>query len=190
MKKFILLILIAILTFTMSACDSETNTSANNSGVNTTNDSQQNNEIEQSENTNLAIGETATLGDWEISVTDFSFTTKIDVNQYLYFTPDEGNQYAIVSLSVTNNAKESDTFLPSFSTTSDVHAKICYGDGYEYSSSYLIGYDKDLHDSSMNPLTSKEGVIIFPVPDLVANSEDELLLILSQGNKEIIFTLR
>lgn len=138
----------------------------------------------------LSIGDSAVLGDWEICLSDFYYADKINQSSYIYFSPDEGNQYAVVAVHVTNNGSAADTFLPSFHRNTDVQAKVYYADEYEYSATNLLGVSEDLHDSSMNPLTSKDGIIVFSVPDTVVNGEDSLSITFSAGRNEITFSLR
>ncbi len=139
--------------------------------------------------TAFAIGDTATLGDWEINVTEFEFTTNIKAD-YGSFSPEDGNQYGVAYVSVTNTGKESGRFLPSIGMNDDVQAKILYGDGYEFSAANLLGHSDDLHDSALNPLTSKNGLIAFQLPQTVADSTDPLTLVFSAGKDKVTFTLR
>lgn len=143
----------------------------------------------ESEVSELQIGDTAELGDWSISVTGFELTTKID-NGYTYFSPGEGNQYGVVSVTVTNNGTEADSFLPSFGFGDDVTAKIYYNGQYEYSSTQLLAYDKDLHDEFLNPLSSASGIIAFELPDAVANGSESLNITFSAGTPSVAFSLK
>lgn len=137
----------------------------------------------------LAIGDAATLGDWSITVSDFYFTDHIQNGDYFYYKPDEGNLYAVVSAQITNNGKESGTFLPMFSTNSDVRADIYYAGEYEYSATTLM-VDEDLHNSTLNPLTSKSGIIAFSLPEMIESSEEALDLTFSSGWDKVTFALR
>lgn len=135
------------------------------------------------------IGETGTIGDWSITISNMQISDSISVD-YGSYSPDDGNKYLILSGKVENNGKESATFLPMIGTNKDINAKILYGDGYEFTASNFLGYDNDLHDSSINPLSSKEGDITFEIPDSVAGSDEELLLKLSADSNELIFKIR
>lgn len=137
----------------------------------------------------LAIGETAEVGDWTVSVTAFEFSTEID-NGYGYFSPDEGNQYGVVSMTVTNNGTETGTFWPSFSLGDDIIGGITYDGTYEYSSVQLLAYDEDMHNKSMNPLTTATGKIVFELPDAVASDTAPLVITISQGSNSATFNLR
>lgn len=138
----------------------------------------------------IAMNTPAALGDWEITVTGMEFMTSVSTSEYTAFNPDEGNQYLMVSVSVTNNGKEADTFLPSLSLGDDVSAKVMYGDGYEFSATNLLAYDREMHDATLNPLSSKEGDIAFEVPQSVVDSADPLTIVFSAGSDQVEVTLR
>ncbi len=145
---------------------------------------------EESDAEIFQMGSTATLGEWEISVTDFAFTTTID-NGYGSFVPDDGSQYGVVHVTVTNTGKTAATFLSSFGiNSSNTHAKILYADGYEFSPTTLLGYDGDMHDTSLNPLASKSGQIAFEMPESVVNSTEPLSVEFSTMLDDVTFALR
>lgn len=137
----------------------------------------------------LSVGEEVALNNWLITVTSFDVVSEI-AGDYGYFSPDEGNQFGVVSLSVTNNGKEADTFLPSFAFGSDVRAKILYDTDYEYTSTSLLAHSSDMHDSSMNPLTSQSGIIAFQLPDVVVDGDGSLVLVFSAELESVEFVLR
>lgn len=193
MKKIVLSILVMSILL-LSACNSTSlpsNVKNDTPGQEPTDGIQQTPEPTQDLVASLlSIGDSSTLNDWAITVSNFYYTDKIDISAYTFYQPDDGNQYAVAEVQVTNNGKESNTFLPSFSTGNDVRAKIYYAGEYEYSSTVLLGVNEDLHDSTLNPLTSKDGIIVFSIPDTVVNGEDSLVLTLSAGHDEISFSLR
>lgn len=136
------------------------------------------------------IGDSITLKDWEISVTSVQIVDSIAAD-YGQFSPnEEGNKYIQVFVTVNNNGKQADSFLPSFGMGDDVTAKVLYGDGYEFSASNLLGYSNEMHDSSINPLSSKSGEIAFDVPESVATSTDELIIEFISGNDTVKFKIR
>ncbi len=141
------------------------------------------------EASNLAIGETGTLDNWSVTVTNFEFLDSVQ-NTFGEFTPEAGNKFGLVSLSITNNGKESSTFLPSFGLNNDVQAIIVYGDGYEYSLTNLIGYENSIIDSTVNPLTSKEGAVAFELPQAVVDGTEPLILKITKGSNELNISLR
>ena len=142
------------------------------------------------EESTLAIGDVAELGDFSVSVTGFDLSTRIDVGYSSYYSPDEGNQYGIVSMSVTNNGTEAQTFWPSFSLGDDINGVVIYDNTYEYTSTQLLTYDEDLHDKFLNPLTSAEGNIVFTLPDSVVNGDGPLAIELSYGDDVATFALK
>ena len=137
-----------------------------------------------------ALGETITLGDWSITASAMNFSKIISVNEWMQYTADEGNQYLTVTGTVTNQAKQAESFLPSFNMGDDVSARVIFGDGYEFSNTMLVGYDRSLADVSLNPLASKEGDIAFEVPDSVVNSTESLTLIFELGAEQVSYRLR
>lgn len=147
---------------------------------------------EQKQDASLAIGEETELGDWTISVTGFEFAPQIDDSTgYMYFAPDsEGSQYGIVSVSVTNNGTEAGTFLPSYPISGDVAATMFYNTDYEYSSTHLLGYENELHDAFLNPLSSISGNIVFELPDAVVNGTEPISIVFTDGSDSVEFSLR
>lgn len=145
--------------------------------------------IQDSSGDLIQLGETSSLDDWSITVTSVELVDSIP-DGYGSFSPDSGNKYLITSLTITNNGKSAETFLPSFAMGTDVQAKILYDDGYEFSATHLLGYSKGLHDQSLNPLSSKDGDIAFEIPDSVANATDELILHLKAGNSNLNIKVR
>lgn len=199
MKKKFLLGVILCTALLLSACSGgETKietTTAVASAEETTTEPEMTTEEETTteaapEETKLAINEEGVLKDWGIVVTNSQILDKISENEYYAFTPGEGNKFLFISVSISNNGKESDTFLPSFGMGDDVYAKVYYGDGYEFSSTNLLGYGNNLLDTHVNPLSTKTGDLAFEIPDAVADSEDELLLRFYSGNDELTYKLR
>lgn len=59
-----------------------------------------------------------------------------------------------------------------------------------FSAANLLGYSKDLHDTSLNPLQSKSGSMAFEISDSVANAADELILEFQSGSKALDYKVR
>lgn len=137
----------------------------------------------------VAMGQTAPLNNWNITVSNMQILESID-DGYGSFVPEEGNKYLLVTVTAENTGKEADTFLPSFGLNDDVSTKVLYGDGYEFSLTQLLGYSKDLINSTINPLSSKEGDIAFELPNSVADSTEPLIIEFSAGNNNVDFALR
>lgn len=147
-------------------------------------------EDSQTEEPPLELNSSASLNDWTITVTDAQIVDSIS-SGYITFSPnEEGNKFIQVYVTAENNGKQADNFLPSFGMADDVNAKVLYSDGYEFSATNLMGYENDLHNSHINPLSSQTGEIAFEIPSTVADSTDELLIQFSSGNSKIIFKIR
>lgn len=208
MKKKILALLCMMVCLSITACaggQKADNTAKVEQGENKNLSNEENSEVEASKpeelettveqeeeekETTYNIGDSAQLKDWEISVTDMKIVETIAMD-YGSFSPKEnGNKYVQVFAIVNNNGKQAERFLPLIGIGDNVNAKVLYGDGYEFSATNLLGYDNDLHDSTVNPLSSQTGEIVFEVPEAVASSEDELLIRFTSGNDTVQFKLR
>lgn len=138
----------------------------------------------------LSLGEEGMIQDWSVTVTGIDFLSEVQANEFSSYRPEEGNLYLIVNLSVTNKGKQADRFMPSISLNSDVSVKILYGDGYEFSSTQFLAYDEDMHDTQLNPLSSKTGIAAFEVPESISKDTEVLILELSAGVETLCFQLR
>lgn len=156
-----------------------------------TNDSEE--EVSSEENTEsiYQIGDSASLNDWTINVTDAKIVDSISGDYGTSFSPkEEGDKLIQVFVVVNNDGKQAANFLPTYGMKNDISAKVLYSDGYEFSATNLLGYSNDLHDSVINPLSSKTGEITFEIPATVADSDDELLIRFSSGKDELKFEIR
>ena len=191
MKKVVLLVLVLTLALSLAACGAGPEVPEPNVTPTPSTPSPEPTPSPTPEPTALAVGTKATLGDWNITVTGFELMDSIAGDYYGSFVPSEGNQFAVVSVTIYNAGKSSGTFLPSYSFGDDVRAKIIYGDGYEFSATSLLAYDADLHDEYVNPLSSASGIIAFELPmTVVENSTEPLYILFSAGNAEIEYQLR
>ena len=134
-----------------------------------------------------SIINSGTLGDWEIAVQKTSFESKIKNEFLTQFEPEEGSKFLVVNLKITNKGKTMSTFLPSVSFGNTISVKVTYND-YTFSPMLLLGYSKELHNSSLNPLETKEGIIAIPIPDTVI-SVGELTLEFSNGENNLTFKI-
>lgn len=147
-------------------------------------------EPEETSETIYNIGDSASLKDWTISVTDAQIVDSISADYGAFNPNEEGNKFIQVFVTVNNDGKQADNFLPSISMNDNVSAKVLYSDGYEFTATNLLGYSNDLHDSTINPLSSQTGEIAFEIPSTVSDSEDELLIQFSSGNDLLKFKIR
>ena len=147
-------------------------------------------ETESKEEVVHSIGESVVLNDWEIAITDVKVVESVSSDYMIYEPKEEGNKFAQLFVTVQNKGKESDRFLPSFGYNDDVFVKLYYGDGYEFSATQLLGYDNDLHDSTINPLSSQSGEVAFEIPESVASASDEVIIKFIAGEDSISFKIR
>lgn len=146
--------------------------------------------IENDSETIYEIGNSASLKDWTITVTDTKIADSIAMDYGSFSPKEEGNKYLQVFVIVNNDGKQANNFLPTITVGNMVKAKVLYADGYEFTSSNLLGYSNDLHDSVINPLSSRTGEIAFEIPSSVAESDEELLIQFSSGSDAIKFKIR
>ncbi|MCB7320148.1 DUF4352 domain-containing protein [Lacrimispora sp. 210928-DFI.3.58] len=193
MRKKSLIITAMMLSCALTACGGSAQASAPAAEATTTTAETTIEETTEPEteagSTAISVGETGQLKDWNITVTSMEMLDSVD-NGFGSFNPDEGNKYMLVTATVENAGKTSDTFLPSFGMGDDVSVKVIYGDGYEFSITQLLGYDRDLINSTINPLSSKEGDMAFELPSSVVDSTEPLIIEFRSGNDTLGFTLR
>lgn len=133
------------------------------------------------------FGETITFNEWEITVNSAETAERIENSAYTSFTPDEGNVYIVINITAKNIDKNSATFLPSFTMGKDIKAKLVHGD-YEFNATNLMGYSEELHNTTLNPLSSKTGVIAFSVANDIADLS-ALNLVIFNNDEEYTFSL-
>lgn len=215
MKRKVFFAVLASLTIgLLAACSTEKNDGKNSTSVSKENseslaesssaeeentkdsadDSKENkdtsNSEKEKEETIYNIGDSAALKDWEITLSDMKIVESISAD-YVSYKPDEaGNQYAQVFVTVANNGKEAASFLPSFGFDDDVSVKLLFGDGYEFIASNLMGYEAEMHNATINPLSSQSGEIAFAIPETVVNSEDEIIIQFKSGDDTLKFKVR
>lgn len=198
MKKKILLAVGISLCLTMVGCSSNEKSTKNASENKTeieectdeVEDESKNEEEIKSEELIYNIGDSIELKDWRIVVTNMQIVESIAADYGAFNPNEEGNKYAQVFVTVTNNGKEADSFLPIVGYGDDINVKMIYGDGYEFTATNLLGYDAELHDSMINPLSSKDGEIAFEIPESVANASDEMFIQFKSGNDTVKVKIR
>jgi hypothetical protein len=196
MKKKLLLPVLFAVVLSASACGSKTSapkteSTTTETTVAETTTIEETTTVPETEaaSQTIPMGQATKMGEWNITVNNMQIVENIP-DGYGKFTPDAGNKYLLVTMSVSNEGKQANSFLPSFSMGDNIDAKIVYGDGYEFTKTNLLGYSKSLLDSTINPLSSKDGDIAFVIPDSVASATDPIVLEISNGNEKFNFALR
>lgn len=137
-------------------------------------------------NTDAVLGTAYTIGDWSITINSVSYNTRVADNAYYGHVAEEGSKYLVVNLTVTNNGKTANAFLNTYSFGNDVvRTKVVYKGEYEYTSTNMLGYSRDMHDDSVQPLASSTGEVIFSLPDTVVNGDDDAELIFYNQDAQV-----
>jgi len=192
MKKTIaLMVSVLMLGSTLTGCippkRNETNDSRTESSTSSTDNSSKESSEENSKPESLKIGETAKTKNWEITVNSAEVVEEVKQN-YGSFKPEDGSKYLVINVSVKNISKDPESFLPSYGMGDDIRAKIKYQD-YDFSSTNLLGYSEEMHDTILNPLSSKTGIIAFALANEVTENLNELHIVFYEGTSEYDFLL-
>ena len=133
----------------------------------------------------IGCNEEVEIGDWVATMTGYSFEDEWS-DGFLTYSADDGNKYLLVDLTVTNNGTKADTFVTKYyAYDGDIKAKIYYQDKYEYQINNFMGsVGDDLSSLSIKPLETKEGSLIFKVPDTVASEDGSVTMELTL-NKDV-----
>lgn len=133
----------------------------------------------------IGCNEEVEIGDWIATMTGYSFEGEWS-DGFLTYSAGDGNKYLLVDLTVTNNGTKADTFVTKYyAYDGDIEAKIYYQDKYEYNINNFMGsVGDDLSSLSIKPLETKEGSLIFKVPDAVASEDGSVTMELTL-NKDV-----
>lgn len=136
----------------------------------------------------IAIGETATIGGWEITVTSIEYAPELKAQTENMMGSNtiaagEGKQFVIVNAQLKNTAENLEMFLPDTPYSEYTKETLIYDGKYEYSgystASALNIYSSLVH-TTVSPLETKTGYIAFAVPNEVVESEKPLQLKIEQ----------
>lgn len=139
--------------------------------------------------TYYAVGDTTTLGQWEITITDARIVPSFPGDYGTYSPEEDASKFVHIFLTITNKGDKSETFLKTFPVGKEVRAKIL-SNNYEFALSNFITYSKDLHNTTLNPLNSKSGELAAAIPNVIADGEDELILRFSFGADAVEYKIR
>ena len=192
----------AVVSAALVGCGSSSSTEGSGSAATSTAAVSSNAESSAEEVSTVAIGETATIGGWEITVTSVEYAPELTpISQSSMAVPipaSDGNQFAIVNVQVKNISEDLESFLPSTSFVEHTEETLIYDGKYNYngrSTEGLISTFNSLVDKVVSPLETKTGYIAFDVPNEVAESEKPLQLKIEQKKDyktldSVLFSLR
>lgn len=139
----------------------------------------------------IGCNEEVEIGDWIATMTGYSFEDEWS-DGFLTYSAGDGNKYLLVDLTVTNNGTKADTFVTKYyAYDGDIEAKIYYQDKYEYNINNFMGsVGDDLSSLSIKPLETKEGSLIFKVPDAVASEDGSVTMELTLNKDTYNFKIK
>lgn len=139
----------------------------------------------------INCNEEVEVGDWVATMTGYSFEDEWS-DGFLTYSAGDGNKYLLVDLTVTNNGTKANTFVTKYyAYDGDIKAKIYYQDKYEYQINNFMGsVGDDLSSLSIKPLETKEGSLIFKVPDAVASEDGSVTMELTRNKDTYNFQIK
>jgi hypothetical protein len=112
----------------------------------------------------VALGETGTTGDWEVTVTGIetqsSYTDEFDLTEY------PQGEFQVVAMEVTNQGTEATMFDAEEAVT------LIDTDGNAHAAAFLVG---DFFYTDINPGNSVDGDVVVDVPEGTEISEVEIV---------------
>ena len=189
----------AVVSAALVGCGS--NSSAESNGSAATSTAAVSSSVE--EVSTVAIGETATIGGWEITVTSVEYAPELKAVSSSPMESDtisasDGNQFVIVNVQIKNIDSSSQIFLPDTPISGYTQETLIYDGTYEYrgrsTTSSLNIFNSVIH-KVVSPLETKTGYIAFDVPNEVAESEKPLQLRIEEEKDyktlgSVLFSLR
>ena len=138
------------------------------------------------EQTIFEVGDTAIIGDWEVTVNFVEWTNRVQAGRW-YYNPLDELTFLYVELTVTNLGTSPETFLSRLGRGYE----IVYDDTFTFPHTRLPAYRDSLLEGMLtSPLTSSTGSIVFSIADRAVESDGSLILTFSIGREEISFNVR
>lgn len=135
----------------------------------------------------LSLKEKGTIGDWEVTVKKVMAKRKITNGKYRYFQAKKGKTYAVYTLTVKNNGKKEEKFLPFIGVIGQiVQAKVVDQNKKEYKPTQLMGYDKDIVAQIIKPGSKKTGIVAFEIPQKVGKKVKQLTLTFEKDKDKLV----
>ena len=130
------------------------------------------------------------FGNWEIVYHSAQIVKQFETGMYIY-TADEGEQFVMAKMTVTNLGLQSDTFLPIiYYVNEDPIVKVTDSSKETaYNCVDALMHSACLNNTTLDPNVSKDGDLIFEIPDELAQSGETLYLAVSLGNQTVYYPL-
>lgn len=193
MKQFFTSVALLTILITLCSCVAPSNSSSESSSTADSNigDSSQSTSsqppTEPIEPEEYSMGKTISISEWEITPNAVEVQDRVQGNYNSYFTPDDGNKYVVVHLTIKNIGTSAKVFLSPVIQTDEVAVKLSYQDKYTFVPSNLLAHPDELHMASLNPLSAKTGIVAFQVADEAAAALPEIKLIISNNQDSFSF---
>lgn len=142
-------------------------------------------------NSELSSGESVILGNWEITYHSYQAVKSFDVGVFRY-TPNDGCQYVRAEFSVKNCGDETDTFLPAvYQVSEDPVVQIMDEKRkHIYDCVDALNDSRCLNSTVLDAGESKDGELIFEVPDNMLEKADKLFFVVSMGKQNASYRFR
>lgn len=138
----------------------------------------------------LQAGESITLGNWEITYHSGQITKTFDSGMFRY-TADDGMQFVRGEFTIANCGAEKDTFLPTvYYADEDPIVRISDENREAYYDSVnALNDSRCLSSTSLEPGESKDGELLFQIPNEKAQGSEPLYVVVSLGNRSVYYLL-
>lgn len=136
-------------------------------------------------------GQPVLFGGWEITCHSARLVSEFEYGMYV-FSADEGKQCVLADLTVTNRGLDPDTFLPVVYYPNE--DPVLYVTGSDKENRYdcvdVMLYSPCLNNRTVEPGSSKEGELVFQIPDALAQSGEQLYIAITLGRQVVCCPLR
>lgn len=136
-------------------------------------------------------GQPVQFGGWEITYHSARIVSEFEYGMYV-FSADEGKQCVIADLTVANRGLNSDTFLPVVYYPNEDPTLYVTDSGKEdrYDCVNVMMYSPCLNSKTVEPGGSKDGELVFQIPDSLAQSGEQLYIAVTLGRQVVYYPLR
>ena len=135
-------------------------------------------------------GQPVQFGGWEITYRSARIVSEFEYGMYV-FSADEGKQCVLADLTVTNRGIDSDTFLPVVYYPNEDPVLYVTNSGKEnrYDCVDVMLYSPCLNNRTVEPGNSKDGELVFQIPDSLAQSGEPLYIAVTMGSQVVYYPL-
>ena len=130
------------------------------------------------------------FSNWEITFHSSKVVKEFESSRYVY-SANDGKQFVIADMTITNRGLESDTFLPMiYYIGQDPIAQVTDSSKQTlYDCVDVITYSPCLNGTTLDAGESKDGELVFESPDTLAQSGEQLYLAVSLGSQMVYYPL-